>query len=154
MKTKLVHLLHGYIILIIVIAIFPPAPFGQPGCQFHFKWKSQARGWKIFQEWSQNVAFWVILLSKKWRLEGGGKCPPCPFQNWRHWGKILSIIVVKPHDSLLAIWLMLTQIWDQFRYLRNEQRDQTNSSTRSIRIAIKFDQTNSKYLQTHRVFSD
>ena len=102
MQTKLVHLLYGYLILIIIIAIFPPAPFGQPGCQFHFKWKSQARGWKIFQEWSQNVAFWVILLSKKWRLEGGGKCPPCPFQNWHHWGVILSITVVKLYDILQA----------------------------------------------------
>ena len=52
MKIKLVHLLCGYLILIVIIEIFSPAHVGQPECQFNLKGGGQnrAKGPENFSE--------------------------------------------------------------------------------------------------------
>ena len=57
---------------------FFPAHVGQPECWFNSKvgrGKVRQGNRKIFQEWNQNVAFWEILLPKKWKGVGQLPCP-------------------------------------------------------------------------------
>ena len=101
MKMKLAHLLCGCLILILNIDIFFPAHVGQPEWQFNFKvggrGKVRQGCRKIIREWNQNVAFWEILQSKKWKGGGTNALPRTDAT-----GVILSITVVNLYASLEA----------------------------------------------------